>query len=379
MQKKKSTGRANQVWQILMLLLFLIGCGIALYPFYVGAANNFIDQFRIQHLGRINNQTAQKMKNENENLSKAGIHIDSDPFKGSSKQERITLQKHMIGTVSVPKIKVHVPLFDKTSDTLLEYGVTVVQGTSYPIGGKGTHTVIAGHRGLARRKLFTDLNHVKKGNVFVIKVGHKNRAYKVNKIKVVKPNNTEVLKIEPHKDLATLLTCTPYMINSHRLLLTGYRVPYTKKIAQEAKRATNENNLQQLLILIGSVTLFIILIVGIMRLMHNFMLRKHVFDFCFTLVNENGTAVSGVKVQLLAKNGKKKIFRAGQGYSAISDENGRVSFTELPGDLYAIKVGEPSAKKLVFGLKKLKQKEATFFLKRHEERVFKDDGWKVSV
>lgn len=379
MQKKKATGRANQVWQILMLLLFLIGCGIALYPFYVGAANNFIDQFRIQHIGRVNNQTAKEMKEQNEKLSKAGIHIASDPFKGSTNKERITLQKHIIGTVSVPKIKLHVPLFDKTSDTLLEYGVTVVQGTSYPIGGKGTHTVIAGHRGLASRKLFTDLNHVKKGNVFVIKVGHKNRAYKVNKIEVVKPNNTEVLKIEPGKDLATLLTCTPYMINSHRLLVTGYRVPYTKKIAKEAKKATNENNLQQLLILVGVITLFVSLIVGIIRLIHSFMLKKHVFDFTFTVVNASGAAVSGVKVQLLAKNGKKKIFRAGQEYAVTSDENGQVTFTDLPGDLYAIQAGRQSAKKLVFGLKKLKQDQAKFYPRRHEERAFLDDGWKVKV
>ncbi|GEN48571.1 class C sortase [Ligilactobacillus pobuzihii] len=379
MQGKKKVRRANKIWQILMLLLLLTGFGIALYPFYVGAVNNFIDQFRMQHLAGINNENAAQMRRENEKLSKAGIHIASDPFKGSTNKERVTLEKHIIGTVSVPKTKLHVPLFDKTSDTLLEYGVTVVQGTSYPIGGKSTHTVIAGHRGLASRKLFTDLNHVKKGNIFVIKVDHKNRAYKVNKIEVVKPNNTEVLKIEPGKDLATLLTCTPYMINSHRLLVTGYRVPYTKKIAKEAKKATNENNLQQLLILVGIIVLFVILIVGVIRLIHSFMLKKHVFDFTFTVVNESGVAVSGVKVQLLAKNGKKRAFRAGQEYAVISDDKGQITFTNLPGGLYAIQVGPEPAKKLVFGLKKLKQDQAKFYPRRHEERTFLDDGWKVKV
>lgn len=116
--------------------MVFIGLGIALYPFYVNAANSFIDDFRLAHLTGINNQTADKMRKENARLAGVGMTAGKDPFSGSSKTERINIDEHLIGSVSIPKIKVNVPLFDKTTPLLLNYGATVVQGTSYPLGVK---------------------------------------------------------------------------------------------------------------------------------------------------------------------------------------------------------------------------------------------------
>lgn len=380
MKKKRKSVGAKKIWQMLMLVLLLIGFGIALYPFYVGAVNNFIDQYRLQKVTKLNDKNTQEMKEKNARLAALGIHISRDPFKGGSKKEKVLLKQHLIGSVTVPKIKLHVPLFDKTSDDLLEYGVTVVQGTSYPIGGKSTHTVIAGHRGLASRKLFTDLNHVKKDNIFVIKVGNKNRAYKVNRIRVVKPNNTEVLKIEPGKDLATLLTCTPYMINSHRLLVTGYRVPYTKNIAKKAARASNENNYKQFLILLGIVLLFATLLIMLFKTIHSFLLKKNRFDFDFILLNEDGNLVKNVKIKLLTKSGTKNVYRNGVEYVAVSDQDGRVHFADLPGGLYAIKPSARSRVKYKFGLKKLKQKEACFYPRKKQREIYQNGNeWRARL
>ncbi|MGO3607855.1 MAG: class C sortase, partial [Pseudolactococcus laudensis] len=124
---------------------------------------------------------------------------------------------------------VSLPIFDETNNELLEKGATVLQGTSFPIGGKGTHSVITGHTGLPEKKLFTDLEKLKKGDLFYIEVSGKKLAYRVERFKTVLPTELDSLKIEDSSDLVTLLTCTPYMINTHRLLVTGVRVGFETK------------------------------------------------------------------------------------------------------------------------------------------------------
>ncbi|MDT0901799.1 class C sortase, partial [Staphylococcus pseudintermedius] len=128
-------------------------------------------------------------------------------------------------------------MFDTTNDLFLAKGTSLLEGTSYPTGGKSTHAVISGHRGLPSAKLFTDLPDLKKGDVFFIEINKRTLAYEIDQLKVVEPTETEDLLIEKDKDLVTLLTCTPYMINSHRLLVRGHRIPYTPKMAKNLQRA----------------------------------------------------------------------------------------------------------------------------------------------
>ncbi|WP_311744730.1 class C sortase, partial [Staphylococcus pseudintermedius] len=142
-----------------------------------------------------------------------------------------------IGIVNIPKIKIKLPIFDTTNDLFLAKGTSLLEGTSYPTGGKSTHAVISGHRGLPSAKLFTDLPDLKKGDVFFIEINKRTLAYEIDQLKVVEPTETEDLLIEKDKDLVTLLTCTPYMINSHRLLVRGHRIPYTPKMAKNLQRA----------------------------------------------------------------------------------------------------------------------------------------------
>lgn len=256
MTKKKRTKQ-----NFILNLIFLIGFLVALYPFYVGALNHFIDEQRIKTLQSQTNKNIwskeASMRKKNAKLRQNGIVAGSDPFSGSTYNEHVDLKKHLIGKISISKIGLDIPLFDTTNEETLNYGATVLQGTSFPIGGEGTHSVISAHRGLASRVLFTNLNKVKKNDIFVLTVLHKKLAYKVFKIQIVKPEDYQGLKIEPNKDLVTLLTCTPYMINSHRLLVTGYRVPYTADMTKKIDTANKWHTLKQGIILIGVVLLLI--------------------------------------------------------------------------------------------------------------------------
>ena len=223
-KKKKSK---NDFWiQVLLMIAFLAGLLIMLYPFYVESINNFIDNQRIEEAQKLdakrNAKELAKLRAENERAAKKAA---KDPFRGTGNMNAKKLRRHLLGRVVIPKINVNVPLFNLTTADTLNYGAAVLQGSSFPTGGKGKRTVIAAHRGLPERKLFTDLDEVKKGDLFVISVYGKNMAYKVYNIKVIKPNKVKSLLPVKDKDLATLMTCTPYGVNTQRLLISGHREP----------------------------------------------------------------------------------------------------------------------------------------------------------
>lgn len=160
----------------------------------------------------------------------------------------------MMGYIEIPKIGVKLPIYHTTNSDVMEKGAGHKFGTSFPVGGKGTHAVIAAHRGLPSSKLFTDLNLIDKGDIFYIHVLNKKLAYKVNQIKVVKPSNTSDIKLYEDKDYVTLITCTPYSINTHRLLVRGERVPLTDD-DKDVKKALSTVDL----IFYGSIVIVLIL------------------------------------------------------------------------------------------------------------------------
>lgn len=138
--------------------------------------------------------------------------------------------KGIIGTIEIPKIDVNLPIYHGTEDDVLSNGIGHIQTSSFPVGGINTRTVVSGHRGLPNAKLFTRLDELVKNDLFYFKVGGKTLAYKIYKIEVVKKDEApDVIGIEEGKDLATMITCTPYGINTHRLIITGKRVPYNPK------------------------------------------------------------------------------------------------------------------------------------------------------
>ena len=129
-----------------------------------------------------------------------------------------------MGTIKVPKQSINLPIYHGTSEEALASGAGHLYGTSLPVGGKSTHSVITGHRGLVEAMMFTRLDEVKKGDFFYIEVMGETLGYKVDNISVILPDDTSKLRIAPGEDRVTLMTCTPYGVNTHRLLISGHRV-----------------------------------------------------------------------------------------------------------------------------------------------------------
>jgi len=167
----------------------------------------------------------------------------------------------VMGYVAIPKIKVDLPIYHGTSAETLSKGVGHLEGSSLPVGGKRTHAVLTGHTGLSYARMFTDLTELKIGDEFFIHVLGQTLAYKVNQIKVVVPENTTDLRLYPDHDYVTLLTCTPYGVNSHRLLVRGTRVPYDPTAEKQAAQAGGGLTYEQRLALIsGSATAAVMLL-----------------------------------------------------------------------------------------------------------------------
>ncbi len=135
----------------------------------------------------------------------------------------------MMGYISIDKIKVELPIYHGTKEDVLSNAVGHLEGTSLPVGGQGTHSVLSAHRGLASSTLFTNLDKLEIGDTFTITVLDKLITYEIDNIKIVKPNDTDSLMIEDDKDYVTLVTCTPYGINTHRLLVRGKRIENAKE------------------------------------------------------------------------------------------------------------------------------------------------------
>ena len=139
----------------------------------------------------------------------------------------------IMGYVVIPNIQVNLPIFHGTADGTLAKGVGHLLGSSLPVGGKGTHTVLTGHSGMASQKMFSNLPGMKVGDVFYLDILGQRLAYEVQEINTVLPYDTSLLEIEPEEDLCTLVTCTPYGVNTHRLLVRGVRIPYEEPAEEE--------------------------------------------------------------------------------------------------------------------------------------------------
>lgn len=222
------------------ILIFLLGFLVFIYPyisnkFYEISFNDQITVFN-KEIKKIDEKDLERRLelarayNRTLDPSKIGDPFDKLEKEGRAEYARMLEVHEMLGYVEIPKIALNLPIFAGTSDAVLEIGVGHLEGTSLPIGGRSTHTVLTAHRGLAKVKLFRNLDQVKEGDIFYIHNIKETLAYRVDKISVVEPDQFEEVLVEEKKDYATLLTCTPYMINSHRLLVRGKRISYQEAI-----------------------------------------------------------------------------------------------------------------------------------------------------
>ena len=181
----------------------------------------------------------------------------------------------MMAYITIPRLDTTIPIYHGTEEAVLQVGVGHLQNTSLPVGGESTHAALSGHRGLPTASLFTDLDQMQMGDQFYIKVLDRTLAYEVDQILTVLPTEMDALAIEPGQDYVTLITCTPYGINSHRLLVRGHRVPYDPQTAaakQEAPRSWFQRlPMQYRHLLIG---LSVVLVIVVLRILVGLLLRK---------------------------------------------------------------------------------------------------------
>lgn len=141
----------------------------------------------------------------------------------------------IMGTIEIPQIDVYLPIYHGTSDNVLSKGIGHVPNSSLPIGGESSRSILTGHRGLASAKLFTRLDELKKDDLFFIHICQQTLAYQIFEIIEILPEDVEKLNIKPHEDIISLITCTPYGINTHRLVVSGKRIPYNPKDIEDVK------------------------------------------------------------------------------------------------------------------------------------------------
>lgn len=225
MKKRKSS--------IGFVIMFIIGLSLVLYPSVSDYWNSFHQSKAIasyaEFVTDIDEEKGNKILEEaaayNQNLAenKKSWFLTEEEKAEYTKQLDIT-GTGIMGYIEIPVIKCSLPIYHGTDEGVLQIAIGHIEGSSLPVGGEGTHCVLSGHRGLPSAKLFSDLDELKEGDTFMIRVLNETLTYEVDQIRIVEPNDLTTLDIYEGQDLMTLVTCTPYGINTHRLLVRGHRV-----------------------------------------------------------------------------------------------------------------------------------------------------------
>lgn len=225
MKKKLST--------VILVLIFILGLSVVLYPTISDYLNhrqqkkvivNYEHTVSEMDTQKIDEMYA-KAVDYNERLAAMGVAGFYSPDRVEGYKEALNISGiGVMGYITIPKINVELPIYHGTSEGVLQIAVGHLEGSSLPIGGEGTHCVLSGHRGLPSANLFTHLDKLDVGDIFTITVLDKVLTYEVDQIRIVEPGEVSELQKVEGKDYCTLLTCTPYGINTHRLLVRGQRV-----------------------------------------------------------------------------------------------------------------------------------------------------------
>lgn len=246
--QKEQNILSRKIPPLLIGLLFVVGIAILVYP--------LASEWQTAHnqtivIENYNSAIRELEEEEIEVLRKAafeynegllGTVVLTDPFDASISEKKSEWYESLLnvegsgvmGVVRIPRIGVKLPIYHGTSSQVLERGAGHLENTSLPVGGIGSHSVISAHNGLPQARLFTNLETMQESDIFFVEVLGETLAYKVNQVKVVEPEDTSNLLIDTSKDYLTLVTCTPYGVNSHRLLVRGERTDYTESLEELA-------------------------------------------------------------------------------------------------------------------------------------------------
>lgn len=232
-KKKKKNKFLRRLPLVGIFLLLVLGVGFFMYPIIGNwyteySAREVINTYN-DEIRKMGNDAIVKLETQAKDYNEALAKHDT---KSMLNYDSMLAVANAIGYIEIPKIGVYYPIYHGLSDEVLQKGIGHMEGTSLPVGGESTHCVLAGHTGLPSSKLFTDLDTLRIGDAFYLHVLDKVLKYQVDHIVTVLPADSQAVQIEEGKDLVTLITCTPYGINTHRLLVRGKRVPYETKTMQ---------------------------------------------------------------------------------------------------------------------------------------------------
>lgn len=262
----------------LFILMIVVGFGIILFPLISNQLNRMdyqkligsYDKIIIKNNEKKNNQMLMEAKKYNESLSNTTItdvfqnpnQVNSDGYLSILNVDN----NGMMGYISIPKIDVRIPIYHGTSSDILQKGVGHLEGSSFPVGGKGTHAILSAHRGLPSSRLFTDLDQLEEGDIFYIYILDETLAYKVDQILVTEPSETEALRLVDDKDYVTLVTCTPYAINTHRLLVRGERIEYNEQVEEHTIKDKSLSSADIILYISLAISILLIIFVIVMSI-----------------------------------------------------------------------------------------------------------------
>ena len=261
----------SRLMTLLIVVVFVTGLSFLLYP---TVSNLWNQAHQSRAIATYTEQVEKLDDSSNKEMLKAARKYNKELLKKAdhwklSKKDKKKYESLLdvsgtgiMGYIEIPKIACSLPVYHGTDEGALQIAIGHLEGSSLPVGGKSSHCVLSGHRGLPSARLFTDLDQMEEGDTFILNIlGHK-LAYEVDQIKVVLPEKMSDLEIQEGKDLCTLVTCTPYGINTHRLLVRGHRVKYVETKVQEQKEVSKPKTDTRLVIAgaaVGAVVLFIII------------------------------------------------------------------------------------------------------------------------
>ncbi|MCL1989747.1 MAG: class C sortase [Defluviitaleaceae bacterium] len=270
MDKRTKMKLSRRMQSMLMIILLILGMGILIYPDVSNwYQSNRHEAIRQEYNERVAIMAREEVEYELErarmfNNGLTGIHIE-DPFvpgSGSVRSDEyysILNFNGVMGSIEIPSIGVDLPIFHGTSDDVLARGIGHMENTPFPIGGYGKHGILTGHTGLVNSRLFTDLVSLDHGDLFFIQILDKRLAYEVDRIDWVYPHEIEILYTDEHHDWITLVTCYPYGVNTHRLLVRGTRISYEPGMVAEIEPMGAPLNIR-VLIIIGFAVVFMLII-----------------------------------------------------------------------------------------------------------------------
>lgn len=268
--------KRKHISTIFIILIFLVGLGFISYP---TVSNLWNQAHQSRAIATYSKQVEKLDDSENKKMLKAARKYNKSLLKKSdhwklSKKDKKKYESLLdvsgtgiMGYIEVPKIDCSLPIYHGTDEGALQIAIGHLEGSSLPVGGKNTHCVLSGHRGLPSARLFTDLDQMEEGDIFILNILGRKLAYEVDQIRVVLPEEMSDLEVIEGKDLCTLVTCTPYGINTHRLLVRGHRTKYVEEKVEEQKEVQTKKMDTRLLIAgaAGAVILAVIIIAVVIR------------------------------------------------------------------------------------------------------------------